>query len=95
MLFKNCLIAQAEITRKIDRFDVRGQARNYVHRLPVREREENAIDTVEILRRRYKTELGEAVEISMYFTYLFARLFVSRDENHFDVRMKQQDTEKL
>jgi hypothetical protein len=74
---------------------ISGQARNDVHRLPVREREENAVTGHEIFRRLDKTELRQSVQIPMNFADRFAGLLVRRDENDLDVRMKQQNAQQL
>src|SRR3712207_5754398 len=51
VFLENSLIAQAEVSGEIDRFNVSRQARNNVHRLSMRKRQEDAVDTVEFFWR--------------------------------------------
>jgi len=95
MLLEDALIAQPEITGEINRFHLIGQARDEVHRLPVREREKNALDAAQIFRVFDEVQLREAVEIAMNFADRFARLLVGCDEDELGVRVEQQDTEQL
>src|SRR6185503_3231104 len=95
MLLENTLIAKTEVSGKIDRLHRRGQARDNLHRLPVREREKNAVDIRQIFGRVDEAELSQTVQVSMYVADRFARLLIRRHKNQLDLGMKQQNPQQL
>src|SRR6185369_824748 len=88
MLLKNTLIAKSKVSREINRFQISGQAWNNVHRLPVREREENTVEAIELFRSLNESELRQSIQVAMHFADRFTRLLVRRHKYQFDVRMK-------
>jgi hypothetical protein len=66
MLLEGVLIAETEVSGEIDRFHIFGQARDDVHRLPVREREKYTVDVAEILRVFDEVQIRQTIEVAMF-----------------------------
>src|SRR6476620_8359557 len=98
MLLEDGLIAQTEIAREIDGFDDGGQAWNYFHRLPMRERKENALsggELFKIVRRLCKGEIRQSIQIAMNFANRFACLLIRSYKQQLNIRMEQQNAQQL
>jgi hypothetical protein len=95
VFLEHTLIPQSKISREIDGFNGSGQAWNDLHRLPVREREENTVNTGYIFRRINKFELRQAVQVSMDLADRFSGLLIRGYEHKLDVWMEQQNTQQL
>src|SRR5688572_9370952 len=95
MFLEDGLIAQTKVAGQIDGFNVGRQARNDLHCLPMRKRQENAVNVVWVFWCRNEVELSQTVQIAVNFADRFTGLFVGGYENQLDVRMEQENAQQL
>ena len=98
VLFELLSVAQPEVARQVNHLHARRQARHDLQSLPVRQREEDAINVVqplEVLRRLLEAQFSQAVQVAMNFCNRLARMLVRRHERDLHPRVEEQYPQKL
>src|SRR6266581_8908396 len=98
MLDKDIFVAQAKVARQIDHFQVRRQLRGNLDRLPVWQREENAVEIfqcIQLFRRVAEGQVSQAVKILVDLANALARMFLRSDQSDLGIGVLQQNAKKF
>src|SRR5437868_8158436 len=90
-------VAQSEITREIDHLHLARQPRRDFHRLSVRKRKEQAVESLNRIwvGHRLELQIRKLREIRMHFVDSFARVLARGDELYLNRRRSEEHTSEL